>query len=186
METKEQLRKKFLTLRKRKYFDISEGKFKGLINYILKKNKLKDLNSIALYYPSNHEINILKIKNNLKKLKTKLLLPIIKGGNLLKFVEWNERDILIVNKFGIPEPLNTKKSYLPDIVLVPLLAFDKKKNRLGYGKGFYDRYLNNSIKSNKKIETIGIAFSFQKCKKIPISKYDFKLDNIFTEEGFLK
>ena len=46
---------------------------------------------------------------------------------------------LEANKYGIPEPIK-QKNYLPDIVLVPLLAFDKKKNRLGYGKGFYDRY----------------------------------------------
>ena len=47
-------------------------------------------------------------------------------------------------------------------MLVPLLAFDNNKNRLGYGKGFYDKYLNNLIKTNKKMEAIGVAFSFQK------------------------
>ena len=104
-----------------------------------------------------------------------------------EFFEWSKGDILTVNKFGIPEPLdNNKKSYLPDIVLVPLLAFDHKRNRLGYGKGFYDRYLHKLIKLNNKIETIGLAFSFQKYKKIPISRFDFKLNNIFTEKGFIK
>ena len=71
-------------------------------------------------------------------------------------------------------------------MLVPLLAFDNNKNRLGYGKGFYDRYLNNLKKQNKKIEAIGVAFSFQNCKKIPVSKFDFQLSNIFTEKGFSK
>ena len=140
---------------------------------------------IAFYYPSNHEINVLKISNNLKKNNIKFLLPKIYDGNLLKFFEWNERDVLLVNKFGIPEPINTQKSHLPDIVLVPLLAFDINKNRLGYGKGFYDKYLNNLLKKNHKIEAIGVAFSFQKYKKIPSSKFDFKLNNIFTEKGFI-
>ena len=55
----------------------------------------------------------------------------------MKFVKWNEKDALTVNKFGIPEPLETKKKkHIPDVVLVPLLAFDSYKNRLGYGKGF--------------------------------------------------
>ena len=58
-------------------------------------------------------------------------------------------------------------------------------NRLGYGKGFYDKYLNNLIKLNKKIKAIGVAFSFQRYKKIPSSKLDFKLNNIFTEKGFI-
>ena len=129
--------------------------------------KRKKNSFIALYYPSNYEINILNIINNLKHPKFTLLLPKVQEGNLLKFYEWNIRDVLIVNKFGIPEPLKNKKSFLPDIVLVPLLAFDNQKNRLGYGKGFYDRYLNNLTILNKKIETIGIAFSFQKYKKIP-------------------
>jgi len=185
MKTKDQLRKKFLVLRKKKYFNISKEKFNQLANYIKSRNKTKKIISIALYYPSYYEIDILKIIKTLEKYKVKLLLPKIKNGNLLKFVVWNKNDILIVNKFGIPEPLNEKKSYLPDIVLVPLLAFDGKMNRLGYGKGFYDRYLNNLFRLNKKIEAIGVAFSFQKYKNIPSSKYDFKLNNVFTEKGFL-
>ena len=63
----------------------------------------------------------------------------------MKFVEWKEKDTLTVNKFGIPEPFD-QKSHLPDIVLVPLVVFDNYKNRLGYGKGFYDRYLYKLIK----------------------------------------
>ena len=113
-------------------------------------------------------------------------MPKIKDGNLLKFTEWSEKDVLLVNKFGIPEPIETQKSFFPDIVLVPLLAFDNNKNRLGYGRGYYDRYLNNLKKLNKKIEAIGVAFSFQNYKKIPSSSYDFKLNNVFTEKGFLQ
>tara|TARA_B100001287_G_scaffold210376_1_gene179219 strand:- start:197 stop:397 length:201 start_codon:yes stop_codon:yes gene_type:complete len=65
------------------------------------------------------------------------------------------------------------------------LAFDRNKNRLGYGKGFYDKYLNRLKKLNKKMEAIGIAFSFQKYKKLPSSNFDYKLNYIFTEKGFL-
>lgn len=185
MKTKDQLRKKFLILRKKKYYYISNNKFSRLVYYIKKKFKSKKKVFIALYYPSNYEINILKIVKDLKKIKAITLLPKIKDKNLLKFEEWNSKDILITNKFGIPEPIETQKSYVPDIVLVPLLAFDKKMNRLGYGKGFYDRYLHKVTNKNKKTEAIGIAFSFQKYKEIPSSKFDFKLNNIFTEKGFL-
>ncbi len=185
MKTKNQLRKKFLSLRKKKYFEVSNKIFNRLASYIKLKNKNIKKPIIALYFPSNYEINVLKILKNLKKFGAVFLLPKIHNNNLLKFVEWKEKDVLLVNKFGIPEPLKIKKkNYLPDIVLVPLLAFDKNKNRLGYGKGFYDRYLNKLYKLNNKFEAIGVAFSFQKYKKIPSSNFDFKLKNIFTEKGF--
>ena len=58
--------------------------------------------------------------------------------------------------------------------------------RLGYGKGFYDRFLNKFLKKKKNIIKIGIAFSFQKYNKLPISKFDVKLDYILTEKGIIK
>ena len=187
MANKDQLRKKFLSLRKKKYFEVSTNKFNKLINHIKKNNKIKKSIFIGLYYPSNYELNILKIVSNFKNSKIIFLLPKILEGNLMKFVKWNEKDALTVNKFGIPEPFETKKkNHLPDVVLVPLLAFDSYKNRLGYGKGFYDRYLYKLIKLNKKIVTIGVAFSFQKYKKLPTSNFDFKLNYIYTEKGFIK
>ena len=69
--------------------------------------------------------------------------------------------------------------------MVPLVAFDNHLNRIGYGKGYYDRSLKkiNKIKKNKIF--LGIAYSFQKCKKIPVNNYDFKLDYVFTEKGII-
>ena len=80
---------------------------------------------------------------------------------------------------GIPEPYQKKKTF-PDILLVPLVAFDKYNYRLGYGGGYYDRYIKK-ISNIKKILTIGLAFSFQKIDKIPINDYDEKLDFILSE-----
>ncbi len=184
-KSKNQIRKFFLHKRKKKYFDISEKQLIPLISYIKKKYSSKKKILVAIYYPSNYEINLLKIFMNIKESKIIPLLPVVKKKFSLKFVPWKINEALIVNKYGIPEPKNIKKNFLPDIVLVPLVAFDKFKNRLGYGKGYYDRYLNSLFKLNKKIEAIGIAFSFQKFKYLPTTKYDFKLNNIFTEKGFL-
>ena len=74
-------------------------------------------------------------------------------------------------------------SVKPDIIIMPILAFDKHLNRLGYGKGYYDKFLNNYINKQKKVLTIGLAFSFQRYKKLPISKFDVKLNYILTEKG---
>ena len=92
--------------------------------------------------------------------------------------------VLYVNKFGILEPFKSRP-IIPGVILVPLLAFDKNKHRLGYGKGFYDKFLNKHSKKNKKITTIGVAFSFQKHHKLPIYNKDYKLDYILTEKGII-
>ena len=77
--------------------------------------------------------------------------------------------MLFVNKFGILEPAKTQIK-IPDVILVPILAFDKNRYRLGYGKGFYDRYLNKYLKKFKNILTVGVAFSFQRHHKLPINQ----------------
>ena len=101
----------------------------------------------------------------------------------MTFVQWDFLDILKVNKYGMLEPAIKKRSLIPNVALVPLLAFDKKNYRLGYGKGYYDKFLNKYLKLNKNIITIGVAFSFQKYNKLPTSKFDVKLDYILTEKG---
>ena len=78
-----------------------------------------------------------------------------------------------------------KKKIYPDVILVPLVAFDVNLNRLGYGGGYYDRIIQK-LENKKKILKIGLAFSFQRVKKVPIFKYDKKLDYILTEKLTLK
>ena len=182
MYKKHYLRNKFLFLRKKKYFSVSFNSLQYLIKYL---NNKKKGSVISLYYPSNFEFNIIKILSdkNLKNFKT--LLPVIVNNFGMEFFEWKKGDILKVNTYGILEPINRNKNIVPDVILVPCLAFDQRGFRLGYGKGFYDRYLGKYLKKNKHIETIGVGFSFQKYKKIPTDKYDIRLNKIYTEKGFL-
>jgi len=102
----------------------------------------------------------------------------------MDFFEWSNDDPLKINKYGIPEPISLKILY-PDILLVPLVAYDKDLNRLGYGGGFYDRYIEK-IEKIKKVIKIGFAFSYQKLESVPINKYDKKLDFVITEKEILK
>ena len=85
-----------------------------------------------------------------------ILLPVTDTKNLMNFFSWKKNDVLFVNEFGILEPAKTKAK-VPDVMLIPLLAFDKYKFRLGYGKGFYDRYL----KKYKNILTMVLLFLFK-------------------------
>ena len=102
----------------------------------------------------------------------------------MSFHHWSFKDPLTINIYGIPEPIS-KSKVVPEILLIPLVAFDGQLNRLGYGGGFYDRYISN-IQKNKKIIKIGLGFSFQKIDKIPVNRYDKKLDYILTEKSFIK
>tara|TARA_B100001564_G_C20191662_1_gene468658 strand:- start:22 stop:576 length:555 start_codon:yes stop_codon:yes gene_type:complete len=184
MLQKAKLRKKYLKIRKEKYFNINKKFFSPLSKLIRKKIKKKNI-TIALYYPSNFELNILKVLELKYFSDQKVLLPVTEKNNLMKFYPWKKNEVLTVNKFGILEPIRAKAK-IPEVIIVPLLAFDKDKFRLGYGKGYYDSYINKYIKQYKDIMTVGVAFSFQKHKKLPINKNDVKLDFILTEKGIYK
>ena len=103
----------------------------------------------------------------------------------MSFRSWIFKEPLYVNKFGILEPKNSKKKVIPDLIMVPLVAFDNRLNRIGYGKGYYDRSLKKINKIKKNAIFLGIAYSFQKCQKIPVNNHDYKLDYIFTEKGII-
>ena len=179
---KSEIRKKILKKRKENYFknlSINQNKF-------LKFLKSNDLTNkiIGGYYTYNYEIDVVKILKFLENKNYKISLPKIKKKNQMNFFEWSFDDPLSINKYGIPEPISKKIIY-PDVLIIPLVAFDNELNRLGYGGGYYDRYLAKSFKK-KRIIKIGIAYSFQKLNKIPINKYDIRLDYIITEEKFYK
>ena len=181
MIQKNLVRKKYHLLRKKKYYEVSKNFFIPLLNLIKIKFKRKKI-KIALYYPASFEINILKLLNFNYIVNQNLLLPVIEESNSMNFFPWKKNEVLQVNKYGMLEPIKSKQN-VPNIMLVPLLAFDKNKYRLGYGKGFYDRYLSKYLETYKNILTVGVAFSFQKYHKLPINNKDVKLNYILTEKG---
>ncbi len=180
---KEKLRKYSFSLRKKKYFNLKEKDFNPLLSEIARHNK----NSIVgSYYSINFELDLKILNKLLLTKKFSLSLPFIhKDNELMEFKEWNLSDVLQLNKYGIPQTFLNSKTLIPDIFLVPLLAFDKYGNRLGYGSGYYDKYFNMLNKTKKKFRTIGVGFSFQKKDKLQTLKTDFCLDAVFTEKGFL-
>ena len=111
-------------------------------------------------------------------------LPQIKKKNKIDFKYWIPNEPLYVNKYGILEPQKQNITFKPDIILVPLVAFDRSLNRIGYGKGYYDRALRK-LSVTKKILTVGIAFSFQEASIIPTNQYDYNLDCILTDRNLI-
>jgi len=151
---------------------------------LIKKNFPKKKPSIAGYYPSNFEVNILDFLFQANKKNFNVGLPVIKKDYKIDFKYWIPNEPLYVNRYGILEPKKQNITFKPDIILVPLVAFDRSLNRIGYGKGYYDRALKQ-LSSNKKILTIGIAFSFQEASIIPTNQYDYNLDCILTNRNLI-
>ena len=181
MQQKNLVRKRYYLLRKKKYYEINKDFISPLLNLIKLKFKKKKI-KLALYYPSSFEINIIKLLEFKYISSQKISLPVIGENNSMNFFSWNKNEVLKVNKFGMLEPIKTKFN-VPEVMIVPLLVFDNEKYRVGYGKGFYDRYLNKYLKKFKNIITIGVAFSFQKHHKLPINNMDVKLNYVLTEKG---
>ncbi len=179
---KSEIRKKIIKKR-REYYSSKLKIDSRLILKILKKEKLQN-KVIGGYYPYNFEIDDIEILKKLEKKNYVISLPKIKKNFQMDFFKWSIKDPLIINKMGIAEPTSNNLKY-PDILLVPLVAFDKNFNRIGYGGGFYDRYIKR-VRSIKEIITIGIAFSFQKVNKIQVDRNDIKMDFVITEKNKFK
>jgi 5-formyltetrahydrofolate cyclo-ligase len=179
--SKNQIRKRILKLRKNKNFKNIQLKFNKIFNIIKKINIKKK--TIGCYYPVNFEVDTIDLMRKFEQKGILISLPVIKNNFNMDFYKWNLNDPLYLNKYGIPEP-KRKKKLKPNILIIPLVAFDKKLNRLGYGGGYYDRLLKKM--ENINIIKIGLALSCQKVNKIPTNKFDKKLDYIVTERNLYK
>ena len=179
---KSKLRKKILKIRETTNAKNIKIDFNKIID-LLKKEKIT-IKNIGGYYPVNYEVNDLDILKEFKKRKYNISLPIIKKNFDMDFYNWSFNEPLRINKYGIPEPVSKTLVY-PNILLVPLVAFDKKLNRLGYGGGYYDRLIEKLTKK-KKILKIGLALSAQRIDKVPINKHDQRLDYIVTNKYIIK
>ena len=176
---KSEIRKEILKIRKKNSSKNLKINSKSLLQILKKFRNTGKI--IGGYYPYNYEVDAIQILKRLDKHNYQLSLPKIKKNSQMDFFQWSLKDPLVINKYGIPEPVSDAIKH-PDILLLPLVAFDKDLNRIGYGGGFYDRYIER-LKKKKKILLIGLAYSFQKVKKIPINKYDIKLDFVLTEKN---
>ena len=179
---KSKLRKKSLKIREKFNTKNVQIDFNKIIK-ILKKEKINK-KIIGGYYPVNFEIDDLILLKKFNKNKFIISLPVIKKKFQMDFYQWSFSEPLKINKYGIPEP-EIKNIVYPDVLLIPLVAFDKNLNRLGYGGGYYDRLIKK-LSKKKNIIKIGLAFSIQKIDKVPINAYDQKLDYIVTNKYIIK
>ena len=175
---KSKLRKQIIKIREKKNKNNIKINFTKILD-ILKAEKI-DKKNIGGYFPVNYEVDDLELLKEFEKKKFIISLPVIKKNFQMNFYKWSFLEPLTVNKYGIPEP-QTKYLIYPDIIFIPLVGFDKKLNRLGYGGGYYDRFLAR-LSKKKKILKIGLALFDQEINRVPVNKYDQKLDYIVTNK----
>lgn len=138
---------------------------------------------VSGFWAIGEEIDVRPLMTQLFENGFGLALPRMQGRDRpLLFRQWQPGDELTEAVWGIKEPLPSAEQIAPDIVLVPLLAFDSQGYRLGYGGGFYDRTIAD-LKATKQITTIGVAFDEQRVDAVPHLDYDERLDWILTPSG---
>lgn len=139
--------------------------------------------TIAGYHPKGDEVDVLPALSGLVAAGHATALPVVTGRAWpLVFRLWRPGHPLVPGAFRIMEPMGDAPLVQPDIVLVPLLAFDREGYRLGYGGGFYDRTLE-VLRAEAPTIAVGIGYAGQGVDKLPIDAYDQKLDWIVTEQG---
>jgi len=175
------------TKRRKKIFnkniDVNKKLFSNLKSSIL----FNKSNIIASYYSINSEIQTKDLNENIIKSGKTVCLPVIeKKNNPLIFRVLNYKTKMIKGEMNLMEPNEDSITVIPDLILVPCLAFDKTGNRLGYGGGYYDMTINDLKKKFYNLSLVIVAFSDQEVKSVNVNENDQKLDYILTEKKLQK
>ena len=138
---------------------------------------------VAGYFPIRSEVDPRPLMRRLEARGARLVLPVVGAdGETLTFRAWREGDSLVAAAFGLREPKADAEAIDPDVLLMPLAAFDRTGDRIGYGKGHYDRAIERLEAVMPRLK-IGLAFSCQEVARVPAEAHDRPLDLILTEAG---
>lgn len=142
---------------------------------------------VAGYCAIRGEIDISVALEKLRENGSKIALPVIdEDSKILKFLECSPDTPLIAGRYGIFCPQPHLPEIIPDVVIIPLVAFDNKGYRIGYGGGYYDATISHLRAINKNIRIIGAAYAMQQVEKIEPEPHDEKMDMVVTEEEIIR
>jgi 5-formyltetrahydrofolate cyclo-ligase len=137
---------------------------------------------VSGYFPIRNEIDPTPLMQKLAGQGARLALPCVNArGQSLTFRAWSPGDRLMLGSLGIPEPSPAAAEVIPDIMLVPLAAFDRSGHRIGYGAGHYDHTFAH-LRKAKAVIGIGLAFAAQEIESVPALAHDVALDYVLTEK----
>ena len=137
---------------------------------------------VSGYSPIRNEIDPAPLLLRRAEQGARLALPVVNArGKSLTFRAWSPSDRLMLGPLGIPEPSPAAAELIPDIMLVPLAAFDRLGHRIGYGAGHYD-YTFAHLRKSKAVTGIGVAFAVQEIEAVPALSHDVALDFVLTDK----
>ena len=152
-------------------------------NQLTKKIKFNAVDCIGSFISIRSEISTKQLNTTILEMKKKLAFPTIeKNLETLTFKTTNSHKSFKMGKFNIPEPTNNNNEIIPQLFFVPCLGFDLEGFRIGYGGGFYDKTFAKLKQLNLVFYTVGFAYDDQKQNKLPVEKFDYKLDFVLTEK----
>jgi 5-formyltetrahydrofolate cyclo-ligase len=184
--TKAQVRQHILNIRNNEQ---GSSDIKQIVDRFFEYIKLKPQDVVAGYYPIGSEINILPILEKLSTQGHKTLLPVVElSDSSLSFYPWVQGESVEVSQYAskILEPVNRDKNITPSVVVSPLIACDIQGNRIGSGKGIYDRYISHLRALKIPVLYIGMCYDFQLLESIPSESHDQKLDVIITDKRLIR
>lgn len=145
---------------------------------------------VAGYWATGGELPLNLVIPPLATRGQRLLLPLLAKGKELHFAPWRDGEPVAPNRYGIPEPVTPREWFAPfqlDLVLVPLLAFDRRGHRLGHGGGYYDRsfaFLKDQARPTEPL-LVGVGYAFQEVEQLAAQPWDVTLDYIATERELI-
>lgn len=183
-KSKRELREKFLKVRSELDVKSVEQFSENISNKIINSLFFQNADKIAIYIPSKNEVNIRKVIERAWSLGKTILVPKIEHNtNKMRFYKIASWEELRLGKFQILEPIVGEEKPFPigdiEVMLIPGIVFDYNGNRIGYGKGYFDRYL---YLSSPYIYKVGVCYNFQVVDELPILDHDYAMDKIITEK----
>lgn len=185
-EIKQQARKQASLRRKEAAQKDDGGAIMKITDLFLGAAQPSDEAVVSGFLPIGSELDLRPMLARLSVEGHLIVLPCVVGNDQpLVFRQWVVGDPLVKESFGTVAPADSAPEHAPDILLVPMLAFDRQGYRLGYGGGFYDRSLEK-LRAQKKVMAVGVAYAAQEVTAVPHDALDQPLDLIVTEEGVIR
>ena len=155
-----------------------------VLNHMKTRYPQPEKSCIAGYWTMGHEVDALPLMHSLMAQGHCMALPKANGADrYLTFCQWTKDVKMEESDLGFCYPCTEDCSLIPNVIIVPLVAFDRRGYRLGYGKGYYDKTLEIIRHKDPTIQTLGLAYMIQQVDELPAEAHDIKLDAIATEEG---
>lgn len=178
---KNELRRKYSSLRASIPDELHREASEKIAEYFLESDIYKNADTVLMYLSINREVRTRALVDRILSDGKRLALPVCFDDGKMTFKYITSRESLVKGKFSAPEPDDTCEEYhggVPTVCVIPAIAFDRRGYRLGYGKGYYDRYLS-------RFDVVRVGFSFDELlvDSLPHGRFDAACDAVITEKG---